>query len=147
MITIKTTQDLKNAKLADLVEFYNHNADKPVKRFSDRKAAERRVAKLIEDNTGKKLGSKTDHATKTGRTQAEGITESWTDKAIREARSSRIHILVDDEPYTSVRKAFEALDLPMNEHIPFRGKLREAGRLEAYDMTWEVSEIIPPKAK
>lgn len=40
--------DIKTATTAELVAFYNDHAEKPVKKFADRKTAERRVAALIE---------------------------------------------------------------------------------------------------
>jgi hypothetical protein len=151
MITINNTADLQAASMTELVEFYNHNADKPVSRFSDRKAAERRVAKLVEENTGKQLeapeASPEEKADETKRSQAEGITASWTDPKVREARSSRIHITVDGEEFSSVRKAFLEFALPLNEHIIFRGNLREAGELESYGKKWVVTEVVGPKAK
>lgn len=39
--------DVTTATTAELVAFYNEHADTPVKRFSDRKTAERRVAALL----------------------------------------------------------------------------------------------------
>lgn len=41
--------DIKNAKTFQLLDFYNANADRPTKKFADRKTAERRVSKLIEE--------------------------------------------------------------------------------------------------
>lgn len=41
------TIDITTATTAELVAFYNEHADTPVKRFSDRKTAERRVAALL----------------------------------------------------------------------------------------------------
>lgn len=41
--------NVSTATTAELVAFYNeHNADKPVKKFADRKTAERRVSALLE---------------------------------------------------------------------------------------------------
>ena len=39
--------NISTATTAELVSFYNERADKPVKKFADRKTAERRVAALI----------------------------------------------------------------------------------------------------
>lgn len=40
--------DIKTATTAELVAFYNEHAAKPVKKFADRKTAERRVGELVE---------------------------------------------------------------------------------------------------
>lgn len=42
------TIDISTATTAELVAFWNAHAEKPVKKFADRKTAERRVAALIE---------------------------------------------------------------------------------------------------
>lgn len=212
MITITTKQELVAASTADLVAYYNHHADKPVKRFSDRQTAERRVLKLIEENRGPlpndnglsqeatellaaleadagnwsgcplwegNVGDdaqrpylneliaaglvhlQVDHEngetqewvifgkgeTKapTSTTASQGIADSWTDPDVRAARSSRIHIMVDGTTYKSVRQAFVALDLPLNQHIAFRGRLRDEKAITEYGHDWVVTEIVPPK--
>lgn len=46
--SIKTFGDIQNAEMKELVAFYNaHNADATVKRFSDRKTAERRCLAIL----------------------------------------------------------------------------------------------------
>lgn len=103
--------DVKTAATKELVAFYNENCEAagltPVKKFSDRETAERRVAELV-DVIG-------------GDTRSEGIKRSWTDPAVREARSQRHPVIVDGElEFPSVAKAFTYLNLDMKKHISFR---------------------------
>lgn len=194
------------ATTAELVAFYNAHAATPVKKFADRKTAERRVAGLManmiatakasipapeakpskatkkavqaetkkhaaelvaerlstghcplcggdpssqtangEDGTSKgdtenfchECSGAYDRATGAKRKpfnapvsnaqRAASIAASWTDEAVRAARSSRIHIKVNGQEFKSVGAAFRALRLPLAKHIAFRASLRAAG--------------------
>lgn len=46
---MNTVADVKAAKTAELVAFYNANSEKPVKKFTDRATAEKRVIDLLDD--------------------------------------------------------------------------------------------------
>jgi len=157
MITIKSKTDLNKATMAELLAYYNHHADAPIKRFSDRKAAMRRVAKLIEETLGKKLlDGKPQQAAKNvaaalakrpmtppaqraeHKTRSAAIGDTWKDPVVRELRSARHKVEVDGEVYGSVRKAFVELGLPLEKHIKFRGELREAGEASAFGHSWKM---------
>lgn len=43
----KTAEEIRNAKTADLIAFYNAKAEKPVKKFADRATAEKRCVALL----------------------------------------------------------------------------------------------------
>lgn len=63
-----------------------------------------------------------------------GVKESWENPKTREERLTRHGVEVYDGvvfvgKFTSTYQAFVALDLPINKHIPFRGKLKKAGKL------------------
>lgn len=54
---INIASDIYDAPMKALVNFYNAHAQKPVKRFSDREAAERRCLALFEEGVVKAKGS------------------------------------------------------------------------------------------
>lgn len=122
--------NVSTATTAELVAFYNeHNADKPVKKFADRKTAERRVSALLE-TTGKPVRKA---AASSDRSAA--IAASWTNKKVAAARATRHGVRVTDPRggqgnYKSVREAFMVLALPIGQHIKFRGALKAAGKAE-----------------
>jgi hypothetical protein len=61
------------------------------------------------------------------RTRAEGVSDSWKDPAVAEARKQRHAVSVGGVMYKSVTEAFKALDLPLNRHIAFRAQLKAEG--------------------
>jgi glycerol-3-phosphate dehydrogenase len=118
--------NLTTASTAELVAFYNANAETPVKRFSDRKTAERRCAALLPKPR------------KSGR---EAIAASWSDPEVRAARLTHHNVMVTDAQgatafYRSVTQAFETIGLPLGESIRFRMQLKAAGNLEGYGFHW-----------
>lgn len=135
------TIDVKNSKTTELVAWYNaHSGNKPIKKFVNRATAEMRCAALLA-----KLDEPKQH-NKSARRVA-GAKSSWKDKAIADKRRQRNHVMVDGQEYRSVRQAYELLGLPMKEHIQFRGLLKEHGKLENYDHTWEIVPAKPRKRK
>ncbi|WP_124607984.1 hypothetical protein [Burkholderia seminalis] len=61
---------------------------------------------------------------------AEGVADSWTDDAVREARTTREEVSVtlpngNVRRFKSVGIAFKELRLPMSKHIRFRLKLKQ----------------------
>lgn len=152
--------NVKEAATKELVEFYNEHADKPVKKFSDRKTAERRVSELLEELEGHKVvvigpedfdddfPSEYDAPTSvpmkprkgktTSLTRSEAIAKSWTVPETAEKRSQRSAVEVDGQVYRSVRAAFEALGLPMKHHIPFRMDLKAAGTSTDFGHKWKI---------
>ena len=118
--------NVSTATTAELVAFYNeHNADKPVKKFADRKTAERRVSALLA-TTGKPVRK----AAAKSSDRSAAIAASWTDKKVAAARATRHHVRVEDKTYKSVREAFMVLALPLGQHIKFRGALKAAGKAD-----------------
>lgn len=73
--------------------------------------------------------------------RSEAITKSWSEPAVKEARSVRHGVKVDGKEYKSTAAAFKALGLPMNECIKFRMELKAKGSLKAYDKNWKVFEL------
>lgn len=116
--------NVKEMTMKELVVYYNERADKPVKRFSDRKSAERRIEEL-----GPALHSKT---------LSEAIRISWLVPETASKRSERSGVKVNGDWFKSVAAAFRALELPMNEHIKFRMQLKAEGELTAYNKHWEI---------
>lgn len=122
--------NVSTATTAELVAFYNeHNADKPVKKFADRKTAERRVSALLATvKPVRKVAAKSSD-------RSAAIAASWTDKKVAAARATRHGVRVTDPRggqgnYKSVREAFMVLALPIGQHIKFRGALKAAGKAE-----------------
>lgn len=138
--------NVSKASTPELVAYFNaHSGKPPVKRFSDRKAAEKRVAALIE---AAPIAAKIAHAVRpkeaaTNRKQAsapaadrgKAIAASWKNKQVAAARATRHAVRVTDPKggqgtYRSVRDAFVQLGLPLGRHIKFRGALKAAGKAE-----------------
>ena len=142
--------NVQEATTKELVEFYNDNADKPVKKFTNRAKAEARVEALIEeledgtqepdifDASKTKVKKAVEKVEKATRSLSEAIVESWKVEETRVKRSERSAVRVGRLEYPSVRKAFVELDLPLKEHISFRMKLKAEGKLKAYNTTWTI---------
>jgi hypothetical protein len=106
----------------ELVDEYNSNSGKdPIKKFSDRATAERRVDE-------QRLKSSVQEIRFPKRAAA--IKESWKDEKTKAARSKREGVSVDGNLYRSTHAAFQALLLPQNKAIAFRAKLKAAGTLK-----------------
>lgn len=180
---MKTIEDVQSASTADLVAFYNsRNPTAQIKKFADRKTAERRCALLLPGNEPNadlkaaaapapapapkagpvlgftkravakkapatikpiKKGKAPVKAAKKARTSgsvdlSEAQRKLWKDPEIRESRSERSAVSVDGVEYKSVRAAFEELELPMSQHIRFRGRLKEAIKLNEYGHKWAI---------
>lgn len=148
--------DVATASMADLLAFFNSKTDKPVKRFADRKTAERRVLALMgdqpatvvaapqpvaepepaadqptkdtEDMAKKKAAkAKTPKAKKPAADRSKAVAASWADKKVAAARATHNAVKVGGEEYKSTRAAFKALGLPPGRCISFRGKLKASG--------------------
>lgn len=116
--------NVQKATMAELVKFYNAHAAKPVKKFADRKTAERRVSALL----AAKPTTKAVRAKSTDRGAA--IAASWKNKDVAARRAARHNVKVDDKTYKSVREAFMVLALPLGQHIKFRGQLKASGKAD-----------------
>lgn len=127
--------DVKTATTAELVAFYNKNAEKPVTKFADRKTAERRVATLIDIIQRQEPAAPKKKSSTTKPERSAAIAETWKDKNVAARRSARHHVLVappkgSPTEYKSVRQAFMVLALPLGQHIKFRSALKAAGQAE-----------------
>jgi hypothetical protein len=128
--------NITTATTAELVAFYNANAAAAVKKFADRKTAERRVSTLIESLqatkqvAAKKVSKpKAPKVYKTHEERSEAIAKSWLVPATADARTTRHAVeVVTPEGlkmgFRSTKEAFETLELPLGQHIRFRGQLK-----------------------
>lgn len=147
-MTNVTKATISTVSIGELVAFYNSKSPKPVKKFADRKTAERRVMEFLEDSGPKGAKAPTPKAAKAPAaktpkvakepkapkepvSRAAAIAKSWTNPATKAARSERSHVIVDKVQYRSVLQAFEELSLDVKKHIAFRGQLKasEGGKL------------------
>lgn len=108
--------DVKTATTAELVAKHNElKADAPVKKFADRKTAEKRVQALLDAQpkpAPKAVKVRTPRAAAGDRS---------------DQRFIRHGVRVAGTDYKSVAAAFQELKLPMGKHIPFRAKLKASG--------------------
>lgn len=117
------------ASMAELVKFYNDKAVVPVKKFADRKSAERRVLTLIAElGEMKKARAVKAAGEAVAVDRSSAIAASWTKPGVREARAARHSVKVDGQDYRSVLAAFQALGLNVNKHIKFRAELKASGK-------------------
>lgn len=147
---IVTVEDAVNASGPALVAYFNAHSPKPVKKFSDRATAIKRVVALMKQNasSGKKRPAEPAQAPAIPKVAADGSSRrhvlsekqrvSWLDPEVREARCERSAVSVDGEDFKSVRAAFLELGLPMGKHIKFRGELKEQGKMTAFGHEWEI---------
>lgn len=120
----KVTAQVRSMETKDLVAFYNkYHADAPVKRFKNREAAEDAIITLLGEITG---------TTKPSGKLSKAVAETWKDPKVAEARAARDNVMVvwngKAEEFRSVRQAFVALELPLSQHIKFRGALKLWGK-------------------
>lgn len=108
--------NVAEATTKDLVEFYNAHAEKPVKKFADRKTAERRVNELL--------------ATLTPTEPEAPVEPTPTPTTGKKAKAA---VKVDGKgEYSSLKVAFEELGLQMGVHQGFRKALKAEGT-KVYD--------------
>jgi hypothetical protein len=150
-----TADNIAKTSMADLIAIHNSVAPKAVKKFSDRKTAERRLLSLAAetraaaskgDKAAKKAGDlrATDRRTATRRDapaapkvkkaakpaadRSSAIAASWSNAEVANARSMRHSVKVGGETYKSVATAFRALNLPMGPHIRVRMEIVANGK-------------------
>lgn len=135
------------ATTAELVEWFNAHAESPVKKFADRKTAERRVLALLAAMPKLKTAKASSASRNVERAADNGSSEdrsaavaaTWMNPDVAAARSVRDHVLVNDAWHVSVRQAFIDLGLPLNEHIKFRAQLKRSRKAEAYGFKWSIT--------
>lgn len=130
--------NIAEMSMKELVALYNRHAEKPVKRFADRKAAERRVREVLPaeepapepapekrksrgrgNPRGSKYGlprvRKIASIAAPGATRRESVAKSWKIEPVARARVARHAVIVDGETYFhSLAQAFATLGLPMS---------------------------------
>ena len=83
--------------------------------------------------------------------QVEGIKKSWENPETAKARKARHGVKVGGVVYGSLKKAFDALELPDNKHIAFRGKLKKSGKetfeYEAKKYNFTLTELPKKETK
>jgi len=133
------TIDVKKAATNELLSFYNANSGTaPVKRFADRKTAERRVEALMMSaakpakpsamaDTAKQIIKADKKPASPKTSHSASVKSSWKDKDVATRRSTKHHVSVNGKDYRSVLEAFKVLKLPVSKHIKFRAELKEAG--------------------
>lgn len=123
---IMNANQIPSASAVELVAAYNAAAaklgEKPVTRFADRKAAERRTAAMLA-----RLPVAITRAAPSAQ-RAASIAASWADPAVAAKRAERTCVCAGGKEFGSVRKAFVALGLPLGNHIKFRMALKAAGK-------------------
>ena len=139
--------DISTLTGPQLVEAFNKLTGQNIKKFADRKTAEKRwadalaeaaakVAKVEPEKADKPAKApkvKAEKAPKTPKEPADraaAIAASWADPEVAAKRAQRSHVKVAGVEYKSVREAFKALGLPDSKHIKFRMELKatESGR-------------------
>jgi len=144
---IMTLTDVMNADTKDLIAYYNAHASTPVKRFSSRASAIKRVAALMQSISAPSAAPQAIADMLNAPSMPPKVlvspaqSKAWQNPDVRSARCERSAVCVDGQDYPSVRAAFLELGLPMGKHIQFRGKLKEQGKMEAFGHTWEIIPI------
>ena len=127
--TGEATMDVKSATSQELVDYYNkHSGKPPIKKFSSREVAEKRVGEMIGAKQAKIKVSKA--SKEPSGSISDGVKASWADPAVKAARSVKHHVSVAGTEYNSVHAAFTELKLDLKKVIPFRAKLKAAGHAE-----------------
>lgn len=151
--------NVKTATTAELVAFYNANAFQPVKKFTDRATAERRVTALLDaadsvDNgvlamVGLPPVEKRQPAVKRAApsaTRSAGIAASWAVPEVAAARAERtgtIEVRQGNKligSYRSVAHAFTSLGMSLKGHVPFRMMLKLEGQLSYDSYTFVIAK-------
>lgn len=134
-VTIATIATLTTA---EIIVSYNERAvalgEVEVKRFSDRKTAEKRLASILARH------EEAFPVQAAKRTAAEGIAASWNDPVVAEKRSTRHTVLVNGEEFESFRKAWAACGFDDRKHIKNRMALKTNGTLTVGEFKFELGE-------
>lgn len=117
----------------DMIAEYNALTGKSITRFSSRAQGERQLAKarIVHQERTQFFQEKTMEVQAKNEARSAAVAASWSDDTVRQARSQRNGVLVDNEyEYRSVRAAFKDLNLPLGSHIKFRMTLKQLGEAE-----------------
>jgi hypothetical protein len=129
-MSIKTAEDVKTAETKELVATYNNLANANIKKFTDRKTAERRVLELI---SGGKMQEpvKIKKPSKVG-----GKRESFENRVIQ--------IIVKENPKRPTSRAHKKFEILMNHDGKTVGEYKkQEGRFPTLDgeKGWPATEI------
>jgi len=121
----KVLAQVKSMETKDLIAFYNkYHKEDPIKRFKSRAVAEDTIVTLLGEITHGKVTQSI--------VRSKAVAETWKDPLVAEARATRDNVMVvwngKAEEFRSVRQAFVALELPLQQHIKFRGALKLWGK-------------------
>lgn len=146
-------EEVSNFTMAELTAIHNKLTGSSIKKFSDKATAVERVERDLEESEvpvyeagsapAKKAKAEklpVDPETKHANLSA-GVAKSWADPAVRAQRSKRHGVKVDGVEYTSVLKAFIALELDEKEHRAFRKEVKASAKpIKRYGKTWQSFE-------
>lgn len=140
MSIVVTKSTLNEFTTTELLTWFNaHSGEEPVKRFSDRASAERRVVAVLEKGKSSPSALKAPKAPRapkqrkeraTPEQRSKAVKDSWDDKGVRAARSARHNVRVDGTLHDSVLKAFVALKLNTKAHQRVRREVVAHGKTE-----------------
>lgn len=117
---------------AELLAYYNtHSGKPPVKRFADRKTAEKRVSDLITSKSKEteEMAKKETKAKAAPKKAAKAAPKKAASKKGAWGGWKRAAVLYGKDHYLSLPLAFQALKLPMSRVRPARKKLKAEGTL------------------
>lgn len=139
--------NLSEFTTTELLQWFNDNSgEAPVKRFTDRATAERRVCALLDKKAGitteakaakpaaakvaVKRAPKEKKEKRTPEQRSAAVKGSWDDKKTRAARSARHNVRVAGVLYESTLKAFVALKLDTKAHQRVRKEIVANGKAD-----------------
>ena len=151
--------NVTTAPMSELIAFYNAHNEVAVKRFADRKTAERRVTAMLDSLAPTLLNELNADAAEMGlvdraalpkvivlapapvaerrhANRSAAIAATWANPEVAAKRQERTAVRVmkkdgkSEEWFKSTAAAFRALRLPLQGHIKFRMALKAAGQLE-----------------
>lgn len=118
----ESNMDVKNVTTQELVDYYNKHSEKPIKKFTDRATAEKRVQAMLDAKTTKA------HAPATAPTKAPAAAKP---KAKESKSKSLCNVKVNKgeaKQHHSVFQAFEYYKLPVAHHKKVRVELKAHGK-------------------
>lgn len=137
-VTIITIATLTTA---EIVAAYNERAvalsETEVKRFADRKTAEKRLAAILARHAE---AFPVEAEPKAKRSASEGIAASWKKPEVAQARMTRNHVMLNGEEFKSFRQAWAAAGLDDKKHIKYRLELKEKGVLVVGENRFEIGD-------
>lgn len=157
-------RDLSEMTMDELLDIYNANSDKKVKKFSDKPTALRRTAALldslaspiemeppvveeedpmVDDAIAESiLVEYEDESGEVCRSSSilisEAVKKSWENPKVAEKRSQRSMVRVDGVEFSSIAAAFTKFNIPHTKLGKFRKELKELERMDAFGKSWVI---------